>query len=554
MNRRTTAFLPLLALVAGCATHGGLASKPQLFDGMGPHTRPVDAAAPSAQQYFDQGLTWAYAFNHDEAIRSFREAARLDPNMAMAWWGVALCNGPHINFPMMTPEQSRDASDAMRRAESLAAAARPVDRALIAALSTRYADPPPVDRRPLDLAYADAMRAVYAAHRDDADVATLYAESLMDLQPWDLWNDDGAPKGRTSEILGVLESALALNPSHPGANHLYVHALEASPHPERANAAADRLRTLVPASGHLVHMPAHIDVQVGRWAAASDQNEAAMRADAAYRRRSPRQGFYHIYMAHNPHFLAWSSMMEGRSARALEAARAAIDSVPETYGRENAAMVDGYMCIALDAMKRFGQWDDMLREPAPPEYWPAARAHWHFSRGLAFAAKGDIVAAEGAQKALRDAIARTPAEATFVISPTRDVLAVADHMLAGEIATRRGRVDEAVRELSLAVQREDALRYMETPEWAQPVRHTLGAVLLDAGRAAEAEQVYREDLRIWPENGWSLYGLAAALRAQGKAAEADAVDARFAKAWARADVTIDSTCACIPGKRAAAAR
>lgn len=537
----------LLVSASGCATGDrGAGSGPRLFEGMGAHQRPVRTSSAEAQKYFDQGLIWAFAFNHDEAIRSFRRAAELDPECAMAWWGIALCNGPHINNPLVDEAHAAAAWSALQEALARIENADALEQALIRALAARYADPQPSDRRPLDEAYAAAMRDVWRANRRDADVGTLFAEALMDLQPWDLWTPDGQPKGNTNEILAVLEEVLALAPDHPGANHLYVHVVEASPHPEKGIAAADRLRKLVPASGHLVHMPAHIDVQVGRWSLAADQNVAAIAADRSYRALSPRQGFYRVYMAHNQHFLSFASMMEGRSEAAISAARDMVAAVPPEFIRDNGPWIDPLMSITLDALKRFGRWDELLREPAPPDGLPITRAMWHFSRGLALAAKGQVLAAEQERELFAEAAKRVPAGAMMSINPAEKILRIAQHMLDGEIAYRRGDIPSAVAELTRGVEVEDTLLYMEPPEWIQPVRHTLGAVLASAGRFAEAEQVYRRDLDIWPENGWSLFGLAQSLAAQGRSAEAEQVRKRFEKTWARADTTIGSSCLCVP--------
>lgn len=530
-----------LGLLAGCA-----GPQARLFDGLGDHHRPASARSGAAQKYFDQGLVWAYAFNHDEAIRSFREAARLDPQFAMAWWGVALCNGPHINNPTLPPERARDAYDALQKAVALRAGATPVEQALIDALRARYDGSPATQPGPRDRAYADAMSAVWAAYPDDADVGTLYAEALMNLRPWDLWQPDGAPQPGTQELLEVLERVLAIAPNHPGANHLYIHAVESSPDPARGKAAADRLRRSVPASGHLTHMPSHIDVVTGSWAAASDQNELAIEADRAYRALAPRQGFYHVYMLHNHHMLAFAAMMEGRHERALAAARHVVQSVPATFQRENAALVDPYMGAVYDVHKRFGRWDDMLREPPPPKYLLITTAMWRFNRGLAYAAKGDLAAAEREREAFRQAVAAVPQDRVMAINAAHDVLKVAESMLAGEIALARGDAAGSIEHLRAAVAQEDKLKYMEPPEWVQPARHTLGAVLLRQGRAGEAAAVYREDLKKWPNNGWSLFGLRESLRAAGRTQEAAALDEPFAKAWSRADTKIGTSCLCVP--------
>ncbi len=548
-SSRALVALVLFSSLGGCGNQSTVqerADAPPLFDGMGQHHRAVTTSSPLAQRYFDQGLVWAYAFNHDEAIRSFRHAARLDPECAMAYWGVALCNGPHINYPLVPPDRAAAAWDALQKALALKEKASPIERKLIEALAHRYADPQPADRKPLDQAYADAMREIWEAHPDDSDVGTLYAEAMMDLRPWDLWKESGEPQPGTQEILRVLEHVQKIDPMSPGANHLYIHAVESSPDPERAIAAADRLRNMVPASGHLLHMPSHIDVLVGRWADAAAQNELAIEADRRYRKLSPRQGFYSLYMLHDHHMLSFIAMMEGRSTVAEAAARRAVESVPEDYMRENAALVDPYMGAVYDALKRFGRWDDLLKEPAPPSCLPITTAMWRFSRGIAYAAKGEVSLARQEQRAFEQAVAVVPDDALMAISPAHRVLGIADHMLEGEIAYRRGDIDHAVAELRKAIELEDQLLYMEPPEWMQPMRHTLGAVLLSAGRHKEAEQAYRQDLKHWKENGWSLYGISRCLRAGGASEEAAAYEARFRKAWSRSDTPIGSSCMCVP--------
>jgi len=547
MNRIFLAGISLFLACMGCHTTPEMREdrSAPLFPGMGSHHRPVSGATEEAQRCFDQGLAWTFAFNHDEAIRSYRAAARLAPECAMAWWGIALCNGPHINSPAMSPAQSAAAWEAIVRARSLAKGASALERALIEALATRYAHPAPEDRRPLDEAYAAAMGGVWRAHPGDADVGALYAESLMDLQPWDLWEKDGRPKGATTEIVAVLERVLEMAPNHPGACHFYIHTMEASPDPGRATAAADRLRGLVPASGHLTHMPAHIYVKTGRWKDAVDQNLRAMEADRRYRELSPRQGFYRIYMAHNPHFLAFASMMSGQSQLALEAARSTIAGLPEDYARENAALVEQFTAIVPEVLMRFGRWDDILKEPQPPEYLPITNALWRFARGVAFAAKGQLAEAEREQARFEAARTRVPADAIMAINPAHKVLGIAALMLSGEIAFRRGSVEEAVRQLKAGIALEDDLQYMEPPDWIQPLRHTLGAILVSQERYQEAVEVYREDQRRWPENGWSLHGLAQASRALGKVEEAAAAEGRLAKAWAHADIKVPSSCMCV---------
>jgi tetratricopeptide (TPR) repeat protein len=392
------------------------------------------------------------------------------------------------------------------------------------------------------------MAAVWERYPTDADVGALYAESLMDLRPWDLWSVDRQPRPDTPKLIAVLEQVLRLNPEHPGANHFYIHTLESSPNPEKAAAVADRLKTLVPAAGHLVHMPTHIYVLTGRWAEASEWNESAIKADREYREISPRQGFYRVYMMHNAHMLSFASEMEGRSEAALDAARAAVGGVPADFIENKAALVDPYMGAVYDVLKRFGRWDDILKEPAPSSKLPITTAMWRMNRAVAYAAKGEVNLAEQERTAFQKAAAQVPPGALMAINTAADILQIAEHFLNGEIAYRRGDIDEAVRELRAAMAREDQLRYMEPPEWVQPVRHTLGAVLVSAKRFAEAEKVYREDLAKWPENGWSLHGLARCLREQDKSTEAKEVEARFQKAWSRADTPIESSCKCVAAK------
>lgn len=544
--RGVAAFVLVAGAATGCESVGLPLTRntAPLFDGMGSHHRAVTTESKKAQRYFDQGLIWTYSFNYDEATRSFRQAAALDPECAMAYWGIALANGPHINRTQMTDEQSRIAWEAINQARVRAHTVTEIERDLIEALATRYAWPPPADRTELDRAYAAAMKAVYAKYPDDADVATLYAESLMDLWPWDLWSVQGEPRPDTPEIVAVLERALEIDPNHPGANHLYIHAVEASPNPEKGVAAADRLRTLVPISGHMVHMPGHIDARVGRWDLASDANVAAIKADRRYRRISPRQDFYRTYMMHNDHFLAWSCMMEGRSADAIAAARRMVADVPEDYARENAAIVDAYTPIVVEALIRFGKWDEILAEPAPPQYLPITTAFWRFARATAYNAKGQIDEAVAEQQRFRELVKSIPSDALMAINPAHDMLKIADLVLDAEIAYRKGDVESAVQKLTEAAKMEDVQLYMEPPDWPQPVRHALGGILIAEKRYAEAEQVYRDDLKRWPENGWSLFGLAQALHGQGKE-EAYAVEARFKKAWARADVVLRMTCMCL---------
>jgi tetratricopeptide (TPR) repeat protein len=519
----------------------------RLFDGLGKHTRTVATANPDAQKYFNQGLNFSFAFNHAEAIRAYRRAAELDPKCAMAHWGVALASGVNYNDPRFTPEQAKVAWNALQKAREHAKAESPANQAIIEALAARYSERPPTDPKLHEKAYSKVMKEAWERFDKDADIGALYAESMMNLRPWELWTVDGKPEAETPTIIATLEAVLKLDPDHPLALHLYVHALEASPTPEKADEAAKRLRGAQPALGHLLHMPSHIDIRRGRWQEAIEANALAIEADRKYQRAVPEQGFYRMYMAHNYHMLAFAAMMQGESKRAIETIHAMTAGVPKEWlaVKENAAIVDGFVAMPLEALKRFGRWDEILKAPEPPEIFPIARAMWRYDRGVAFAATGRIEKARDSQKAFREAAKTLPADAVFGNNKAADLLAIADDMLEGEILLRENKMKEAITSLERAVKKEDALRYAEPPEWTVPVRHALGAALLHDGQAAAAERVYREDLRRWPENGWSLHGLAASLTAQKKLEEAAGVKARFDTVWKRADVKIPSSCYCV---------
>ena len=535
----------LLLLVSRSVGATGQEAVP-LFDGLGGFSRKVTTGSPEAQRYFDQGLAFMYAFNHDEAIRAFRRAGELDPKCAMAFWGVAIANGPHINNPVVPEDRAKAAWKALGEAKALAPGASPVEQSLIQALAARYADPQPEDRKPLEQAYADAMRRTWAAYPKDADVGALFAESLADLRPWDLWTPDGKPQPGTEELVATLESVLALDPKHPLGNHLMIHAVEASPHPEKADRAADTLRDRQPALGHMVHMPSHVDVRRGRWQEAIDANAKAMEADRRYTARSPEQGFYRLYMAHNHHMLTYAAMMTGQSALALKTIRAMVADIPLEFFEKN-PFADGFMAMPLEVMMRFGRWDEILAEPAFPGFVPISGALQHYARAVAYAAKDDVPAALAEQSAFLEARARVPKEAFFGNNTAADVLDVAESFMRGEILFRSGKIDEGLASLREAAAREDKLRYDEPPDWIQPVRHALGAALLQAGRFAEAEAVFREDLAKLPGNGWGLYGLARSLQLQKKTAEGEAAERQFDTVWKQADVKIKSACLCLPG-------
>lgn len=511
-----------------------------LYPDLGSWSHPITTASPQAQQYFDQGLRLYYGFNHDEAIRAFREATRLDPTCAMAWWGIALAAGPNINLPM-DEAHGTIALEAIGRAAALAKGASAADRAFIGALLTRYSARPDARRGALDSAYCDAMRRLAKRLPADADAAALFAESILDLNPWNQWAHDGRPNPGTLEAVTTLEALLRKHPEHPGANHFYIHAIEASDHPERALAAAKRLETMVPGAGHLVHMPSHIYARTGQYRQALEQNRRAVAVDEKYIAEQAPQGAYPLmYYNHNIQFIWFSAMMEGRSAEAIAAARKIAGNIPPDLIAQM-SMLELAPPLPIVTLVRFGRWDDALKEPAPPAAERYARTVWHYARGMALAGKGDLAGAATALDSLRAAAAHVPPDMIISINPAPLLLRVASNALAGDLAARRRHGDEAVRTLRLAVAQEDSLHYDEPPTWYWPVRHALGAALLGAGRAKEAEAVYREDLRRHPENGWSLVGLAQALRAQGRTKDAVAVDERFRKAWSDADVRLTAS-------------
>jgi tetratricopeptide (TPR) repeat protein len=519
-----------------------------LLKGLGPYTRQVSTASPDAQRYFDQGLNLLFAFNHDEAARAFRQAVELDPDCAMAWWGVAVAQGPHINRPVVDPGPARVAFDAIGKARAAAEKeATPIERGLIEALATRCVAEPPEDRSPLDRAYADAMTALADANPDDPEVAVFAAEALMNLRPWDLYTQDGQPQPGTEAIVARLERLLADHPEHPMANHLYIHAVEASTRPERAEAAADRLRDLQPGLSHNVHMPSHIDVRLGHWARAAEANRRAIAADRTFLALRPDPGFYGLYIAHNFHMLAHAAMMRGRSREAIDTIDAMYAMLPKDPASKDTAFVDGYLIMPLEVRMRFGHWDEILATPEPDAAFPLARALRHYARAVAFAAQDQVQDARSEQARFREAREAVPESSRFGNNKSLDLLDVAEHLMTGEILYREGKTDESIAELREAVRLSDRLHYSEPPDWILPVRHALGATLMHTGRPAEAEQVYRDDLAHLPHNGWSLFGLMRALDLQGKADEAREVEARWNEAWKDADVTLSSSCFCLPG-------
>lgn len=539
----------MLALYASLVLLHSGNPEPVTFAGLGPYVRKISSKSARARSTFNQGLQFMNGFNHGEAITLFKAATNADPTCAIAYWGIAIANGPNINNPSMDAEHSAAAWKAAKRALQLSRYGSPVERALILAIQKRYAATPPSDRSGLDQAYADAMRSVWHSFPRDPDVGALFAESMMDLRPWNLWTLDGKPQPGTLEIVQTLRSVLRLDARHPQGLHLLIHALEASPHPEQAIVYADRLRFLQPGLGHMVHMPSHIDVRTGRWYEAIAANQRAIRTDAAYRARRKAPTFYRIYMVHNHHMLGYSAMMVGESKVALEAIDQMLGQLPSDWLKAFAPLVDAFVPMPLEARIRFGKWDEVLAQPAYPEYLPLANAVRRYARGIAFAAKGQVAEAKAEQDAFDFAAAAVPEGYSAGNSAAAGILDLCRHMLAGEILLAQDKLSESADELRAGVRAEDRLRYDEPPDWIVPVRHALGAVLTKAGRYAEAESVYREDLRRLPNNGWSLYGLASSLEAQGKGAAASVIRKEFARAWAKADMQIASSCMCVTVKR-----
>jgi tetratricopeptide (TPR) repeat protein len=498
------------------------------------------------QAELERALAMLHSFWFSASTSGFNAVLQKDPGCAMAHWGIALASGPHINNPALPPERAQAAWDALGRALAASASASPVEKALIVALSARYASPPPEDRKPLEIAYANAMRATWAAYPKDPDVGALFAEAMADLRPWDLWLPDGRPQPGTEELIGALDAVLKLDPGHPLALHLYIHAVEASSQPGRADASADALRERLPGVGHLVHMPSHVDVRRGRWQQAIVANTKAIAADRGYAARAPQQGFYRLYMAHNHHMLMYGALMTGQSALALGTVREMVGDIPLAFFEAN-PFADGFMAMPLEVLMRFGRWEEILAEPAFPDFVPISRSLQHYARGVAFAASDRTKQAEEELQLFLEARKRVPDDASFGNNTGSDVLDVAERVLRGELLFRSGRRDEGIAMLREAAAREDKLRYDEPPGWIQPVRHPLGAALLQTGRFAEAEAVFRDDLERQPDNGWGLYGLHRALQMQRKKAESAAVLKRFDSVWSRADLKIKSPCLCLPG-------
>lgn len=569
MNQRAfyVSLLACLLILVGCASNEpivrgdkdsayGVGGSPQLFPDMGDYSRPITTSSRRAQRYFDQGLKFTYGFNHDEAVRSFTRATELDPQCAMAWWGIAYAQGPNYNASRMNAAREAAAWNAIQRAIAELDNETPAEHALINATANRYSEPYVADETLSEeaqkqaqaaanktkgkrkAAFANAMAHVLKDHPGDPDIATLYADAMMIKNPWRLFKRDGTPqRDETQTIIGILEHAFKLSPNHPGANHLYIHAVEASSDKMRGVPAADRLSTAVPMAGHLVHMPSHLYVQVGMWDRAVEQNLLAVKADQRYLKKSPAQYRMHGYIAHNGHMLAFAGMMSGRERAAMRGAEFARASIPDDLMDTMGKRYDRAFCAKFDVMKRFGRWDAILAEETPPAILSRTTAVWRTCRAVAFAAKKDFENAKLEHAEFKKLLAKKKNDSFMQLN---------DKFIAAEIALHQEDWDTAIKLLEVALPLEDKAGYSEPPRYLQPIRHTLGAVYFRAGRYADAERIYKEDLEKWPNNGWSLFGLAHSLTRQGNTGEANQAFAAHDAAWKNADNPLRTTCACVP--------
>ena len=518
-----------------------------LFEGMGEFSMPITTADPDAQRYFDQGMILAFAFNHAESVRSFKAAQTLDPSCSMCFWGEALAIGPNINVTskgkvIMSPAERTAAFSAITQALTLAPGASPREQAYIQALASRYNGDPDTPRAPLDEAWAQAMGKVSETYPNDLTAAAIHAEALMNTMPWNYWSDDLKAKPATQVVIANLERVLEGAPDHPLAQHLYIHALEASSTPEKAEAVADRLTDLVPGAGHLVHMPAHIFYRVGRYNDAAEANIRAAAVDEAYIAQCNAQGFYPAaYYPHNIHFLWSSATMQGQRAVSLDSAQRVVDNVRVEQVKQFPT-IEFFRTVPLLSMVRFGQWQTILSEPQPFAEFRFAEAIWRYARGVAFAATGEVAAARAELAQLE------PLQADVAVTfldkrdyPGSVLVGIAINLLKGEIAYRQSDYVGAVPHFERAVAAQDLLPYTEPPFWYYPTRQSLGAALLKAGKPVEAEAVYRADLKQYRHNGWSMFGLMQSLEAQGKTAEAAKVKVHFDAAWQFADTELEAS-------------
>jgi tetratricopeptide (TPR) repeat protein len=538
MKKFAIAVLVLAAFLVQAQSTAAL--KPvALMQGLSNLHHPVSTKNAEAQQFFDQGLRLVYAFNHEEAARSFRHAAELDPGLAMAWWGVALAVGPNYNLPV-DPEHEKIAVEAVDKAKSLSAAATPIEQDYIAAISRRFSSDPKPDYHQLNADFATAMRALSRKYPDDLDAATLFADSMMNLRPWKLWNADGTPAEGTNEIVATLESVLRRDPNHIGAMHLYIHAVEASPNPERALPYADRIAALAPAAGHLVHMPSHIYERTGNFDGSRVQNAAAAKADEDYAAATGAQNMYMMmYYSHNLHFGAIAAGMQGHCAEAQRSAKQLADNL--TPAVKEMPMLEAFLGVSLAMQVRCGRWDDLIAMSEPPAQTPILKAFWFYSRGIALAARDKSSEAESLEKQLA-AIEKSTSRDEIFMPPIENhswmIFHIADDILKARIAAAKGDKPGAIQSLRDAVASQDQLLYDEPADWYYPVRESLGGMLLQTGDFQGAEKVFRDDLERNPRNPRSLFGLVQALTRQNRAYEAQWVNEQFKSAWQGADVEL----------------
>ncbi len=523
---------------AGMPTTAVEGNPAPLYDNLGTLHHTITVASPDAQRFFDQGLRLGYGFNHDEAIASYTEATRRDSTCAMCWWGIAYAMGPNINAPMDTGVV-KPAWEAIQKAQALAPKATPFERELIAATALRYSADPKTPRPPLDSAYAKALKELARKYPSDPEAQSLYAESLMNLSPWNYWTDRGAkPRPGTLEVVSTLERTIKRYPNHPGACHFYIHIVEASTTPGRALPCAERLAKLMPGAGHLVHMPSHIYMRVGRYDLVAEHNHEAVAEDESFIQDRKPAGFYkYTYYPHNYHML-WAGLMNlGRGEEAIKASRKLSGVVPVEVVAQ-VAPLEYFFPAYYWSLARFHKWDQVLAEPAPAAQLRYTTGMWQYVRGLALSATGRPEEAQAAHDSVATIVAAIPAEAPAGINSARKLLALAERHLSGRIAAAKGDSAAAASAYLEAIALEDDLLYDEPPAWYHPIRQELAGLRLAQGQAAQAEKLYREDLVHYPHNGWSLHGLAESLRAQKRDREAAKVEAEFRKVWDKADVKL----------------
>lgn len=533
-------LLPLLLLP--CLLLSGCASIPTYYE-IGAVHRTVTTSSPEAQLWFDRGLALCYGFNHEAAVICFEAAAAADAQCAGTHWGRAYALGPNYNNAQMSPTACRSAHEFVQMAK-LATGRSNIEDQLITAFEARYPTADVGDRAARDRAYADAMRALHQKYPHDADITAMTAESVMQLRPWKLWTPAGEPAPEIAEIRALLEGGLAEHPNHPALCHLYIHAMEAGPEPSKALSAAQRLETMTPGLGHLVHMPSHIYIWTGRYEDSLRVNQAAVAVDEVYAAHAGSNNFYLVYRLHNYHFIAYSAMWTGRREVAMQAARQLVAAIPPESLTGMVDFLDIFTATPLHVMVRFGMWDEILREPQPAAELLAHRAVWHYARGIALAVLGRVPEAQAEQQAFRAARAAVPKSRVLFNNPVADILAVADAVLAGELEYRRGDHTRAFVLLRQGVKLDAQLNYDEPWGWMEPARHALGALLCEQGHYQEAEQVYRRNLERYPNNGWALHGLAECLSKTGRQTEAADTKARFNLAWANADIELAGSCFC----------